>query len=120
MVVPTSRWEHEVDQVWRDDVALEMWIDVSKVPARVRLAGDLDESTGANLFGVVMECMAQGNVDFDFDISTACVHGSGWPLMDHIRDAVEGLGGRVTLTPASGREGWGWDAAPSGAAAARA
>ena len=96
--VPTPRWEHEIDQVWRDDVALEMWIDVSSDPVVVRLAGDLEDSTGANLIGVVMECMAQGSLDFDFDISSLCVHRSGWALMDHIRTTVKGRGGRVTLT----------------------
>ena len=94
---PAPRWEHEIDQVWRDDVALEMWIDVSSVPAVVRLAGDLKDSTGANLIGVVMECMAQGSLDFDFDISGLRVHRSGWALMDHIRTTVKRRGGRVNL-----------------------
>ena len=49
-----------LDVAWRDDVALEMWIDVTSEPVSIRLAGVLDESTGANLFDVVADCMAQG------------------------------------------------------------
>ena len=43
----------EVDRAWRNDVALEMWIDVTSEPVAIRLEGVLDESTGANLLGVV-------------------------------------------------------------------
>ena len=42
----------EVDRAWRNDVALEMWIDATSDPVAIRLAGVLDESTGANLLGV--------------------------------------------------------------------
>jgi hypothetical protein len=95
-----SQWRHETDCVWRDDVALEMWIDVTKLPFVVRLTGVLDASTGANLFDVVKECMDQGQLDFDFDISALCVDGSGWTLVDRVRAAVHGAGGRLTLTRA--------------------
>jgi hypothetical protein len=93
-----SQWRHETDCVWRDDVALEMWIDVTKLPFVVRLTGVLDASTGANLFDVVKECMDQGQLDFDFDISALCVDGSGWTLVDRVRAAVHGAGGRLALT----------------------
>ena len=57
----------EVDRAWRDDVVLEMWIDATSDPVAIRLAGVLDESTGANLLGVVEDCVAQGQLDFDLD-----------------------------------------------------
>ncbi len=100
----TSQWQREIDSVWRDDVALEMWIDVTKLPVVVRLAGLLDASTGANLLDVVRDCMDQGQMDFDLDISALFVDGSGWPLVDRLRAAVHGAGGRLTLIRASRNE----------------
>jgi hypothetical protein len=100
VVVPISEWQREIDRAWHDDVALEMWVDVTKLPVVVRLAGVLDASTGANLLDVVGDCMAQGQLDFVFDMSALCVDGSGWPLVDRIRVTVEGAGGRLTLTQA--------------------
>ena len=79
-------WQHDSDRAWVDDVALEMWIDVTKLPVAVRLAGLLDASTGANLLGVVKDCMAEGQLDFDFEISALEVDGSGWSLVDRIRE----------------------------------
>ncbi len=57
----------EVDRAWRDDVALEMWIDATSDRVAIRLAGVLDESTGANLLGVVKDCVDQGQLEFDLD-----------------------------------------------------
>ena len=99
-----SQWQRVIDRVWRDDVALEMWIDVTKLPVVVRLAGVLDASTGANLLDVVRDCMDQGQVDFDLDISALFVDGSGWPLVDRLRATVHGAGGRLTLTRGSRNE----------------
>ena len=48
-----------------------MWIDVTSEPVAIRLAGVLDESTGANLLSVVKDCVAQGRLDFDLDTSAS-------------------------------------------------
>jgi len=85
----------EVDTAWRRDVALEMWIDVTTDPVGIRLAGVLDESTGANLLSVVEDCVADGRLDFDLDTSALRVDGSGRRVIDAIRAQVVRGGGRL-------------------------
>jgi hypothetical protein len=85
----------EVDRAWRNDVALEMWIDATSDPVAIRLAGVLDESTGANLLSVVEDCVAQGQLDFDFDTSALRVEGSGWQVIERIRAQIHESGGRM-------------------------
>jgi hypothetical protein len=80
---------------WREDVALEMWIDVTSHPVDIRLAGVLDDSTGTNLFNVVAECVAQGQRDFHLDTSALRLDGAGWQVVERIRRHVHGAGGRV-------------------------
>ncbi len=85
----------EVDRAWRNDVALEMWIDVTSDPVVIRLAGVLDESTGANLLSVVADCVAQGRLEFDLDTSALRVDGSGWQVIDRLREQIHGSGGHM-------------------------
>jgi hypothetical protein len=89
-----------VDRAWRDDVALEMWIDVSSEPVAIRLAGVLDESTGANLLAVVRDCVAQGRLEFDLDTSALHVDRSGWQVIDRMRQQIVGSGGHLQCAPA--------------------
>ncbi len=84
-----------VDGAWRNDVALEMWIDVTSEPVAIRLAGVLDASTGENLFNVVADCVAQGQRDFHFDTSALRMDGTGWHVMERIRQQIHGAGGRM-------------------------
>jgi len=84
-----------VDGAWRNDVALEMWIDVTSEPVAIRLAGVLDESTGANLLKVVADCVAQGQKDFHLDTSALHICGTGWQVMERIRRQIHGAGGRM-------------------------
>jgi hypothetical protein len=90
----------EVDRAWRDDVALEMWIDVTSEPVAIRLAGVLDASTGANLLSVVRDCVAQGRLDFDLDTSALRVDGSGWQVINRMRQQIVDSGGHMHCTPA--------------------
>lgn len=83
------------DGAWRNDVALEMWIDVTSEPIAIRLAGALDESTGANLLDVVVDCVAQGRRDFHLDTSALHMDSAGWQVMERIRQKVHGAGGRL-------------------------
>jgi len=89
----------EVDRAWRNDVALEMWIDATSDPVSIRLAGVLDESTGANLLGVVKDCVAQGQLDFDLDTSALRIDRSGLMVIDQIRAQIHDSGGRLRGTP---------------------
>jgi len=84
-----------VDGAWRNDVALEMWIDVTSEPVAIRLAGVLEESTGANLLNVVADCVAEGQKDFHFDTSALHICVTGWQVMERIRRQIHGAGGRM-------------------------
>ena len=90
----------EVDRAWRDDVALEMWIDASADPVAIRLAGVLDAATGANLLDVVKDCVAQGQLDFDLDTSALRVDSSGLMVIDQLLAQVHESGGRLRGAPA--------------------
>ena len=85
----------DVDRVWRNDVALEMWIDATSDPVAIRLAGVLDESTGANLLGVVEDCVAQGQLVFDLDTSAVRIDSSGVQVIDRLRARIHDSGGRL-------------------------
>lgn len=52
---------------WKRDVALEMWVDVEHEPARIRLAGALDEATGSNLAAVVEELVDEGHSSLEIN-----------------------------------------------------
>jgi hypothetical protein len=89
----------EVDRAWRNDVALEMWIDVTSNPVSIRLAGVLDESTGANLLSVVRDCVAQGRLDFDLDTSGLRIDATGWQVIDRLRRQIHDFGGQMHGAP---------------------
>jgi hypothetical protein len=93
---PTQALRREVDdQAWRNDVALEMWIDVTSDPVGIRLAGVLDESTGTNLSDVVADCVAEGRLAFALDTSALRIGDSGWCVMGRIREQIERAGGKL-------------------------
>ena len=97
--VERSIWESE--RAWRNDVALEIWIDVTVVPVAIRLEGVLDESTGANLVDVVSDCMSAGRWDFFLDTSSLQIARSGWAVMHRLREQVRDAGGRLHWDPAT-------------------
>jgi hypothetical protein len=72
-----------------------MWIDVTSDPIRIRLAGVLDESTGANLPAVVEECVDQGQLDFELDTSSLRVEVSGQRVLGGIREQIFRAGGHM-------------------------
>ena len=85
----------DVELAWREDVALEMWIDVTSDPVVIRLEGVLDESTGGNLIDVVRDCMAEGRWDFDLDTSHLQIARSGWAVVNRMREQVHAAGGQL-------------------------
>jgi hypothetical protein len=91
----------EAERAWRNDVALEMWIDVKTVPVAIRLEGVLDESTGANLMDVVSDCMSEGRWDFFLDTSSLRIVRSGWAVMHRLREQVRDAGGHLHWDPAT-------------------
>ncbi|HXY27008.1 MAG TPA: hypothetical protein VEH82_01900 [Acidimicrobiales bacterium] len=88
---------HEGDVAWRRDVALEMWIDASTRPVSIRLAGVLDASTGANLMHVVEDCLDEGLREFTLDTTGLFIEGSGWQVVDEVREHVHHAGGSLQL-----------------------
>ena len=91
----------EPELAWHDDVALEMWIDVTTVPVAIRLEGVLDASTGANLLDVVNDCMSDGRWDFFIDTSSLRIARSGWAVMHRLRAQVRAAGGSLRWGPAA-------------------
>lgn len=82
---------------WREDVALEVWIDIEHRPASIRLAGTLDGATTADLISVVEELMADGHRSFVLDTRALSVRGQdGTDALLTLRDCVQRRGGQLT------------------------
>ena len=92
---PSTDARLAVDRSWHDDVALEIWVDVTADAVVIRLEGVLDASTGANLTEVVRGCQAEGRWDFDLDTGALRIDRTGWPLIDRLREQVHACGGRL-------------------------
>ena len=85
---------------WRPDVVLELWVDVDQEPVVIRLAGTLDDATGANLVAVVEELMADGCRAFELQAPELLVsHHGGVELLADLQRAVASSGGRLVLDP---------------------
>ena len=82
------------DRTWREDVAIEMWVDVTSDVVVVRLEGVLDGSTGANLTEVVRGCQAEGRWDFALDIRGLRMDRGGWVVLNRLRQQICATGGR--------------------------
>ena len=82
-------------QIWREEIALGLLIDVTLEPAIIRLTGVLDRSTGSNLAPVVAECMAEGTLDFALDTIGLEIDPSGYEVLDRVRAVVHEHGGRL-------------------------
>lgn len=89
---------------WRGDVALELWVDVEQVPARIRLAGTLDGTTAANLSAVVEELLAEGVRDVELATEgLRVVDSSAVGALADVERLVRRSGGRLTrVGPSSG------------------
>lgn len=83
------------DRAWREDVALEMWVDVTSGAVVIRLEGVLDASTGANLADVVRGCQAEGRGDVVLDTTALRMDRTGRALIEGLREQVEAAGGRL-------------------------
>ncbi len=82
---------------WRDDVALELWIDVGRRPATIRLAGTLDGTTAVNLVAVVAELIAEGIREFDLHTEALSVPGAdGVGTLRELGLLVQRSGGCLT------------------------
>lgn len=87
-----------VRQIWNEEIALGLLIDVTLEPALLRLTGVLDRSTGSNLAAVVTECMAGGTLCFELDTSGLEIEPSGHDVLDRVRAVVHEHGGKLYPT----------------------
>jgi hypothetical protein len=92
---------------WQDDVALELWVDAERSPARVRLAGTLDEATSPSLLAIVGELLDSGVRRIE--LVTDGLHTSepgGSASLVAVEAMVERSGGVLRLLPpGTGRHG---------------
>jgi hypothetical protein len=79
---------------WKRDVALEISVDVDRVPATVRLAGMLDGETAANLMALFAELIGEGFVDFELQTSALCVPDEcGLSVLNGLQRLIRGSDG---------------------------
>ena len=83
------------DRTWREDVALELWVDVTSDEVVIRLEGVLDGSTGTSLTDVVRGCQAEGKWDFVLDTGALRMDRGGWALLTRLRQQILAAGGRL-------------------------
>ena len=96
---------HRPSTAWRDDVALEVWIDIEHRPASIRLAGTLDGATTVDLISVVEELMANGHRSFVLDTRGLSMRGQeGTDALIALRDCVQRSGGQLTVEVERKRE----------------
>jgi hypothetical protein len=88
-------WRQEVDLAWRDDVALEIWIDATADVVGIRLEGALDEVTGTNLSRVIDECLSEGGTEFALDTRRARISRAGMAVMDRLDRKIGLAGGHL-------------------------
>jgi hypothetical protein len=83
------------DRAWRDDVALELWIDAAWTPVAIRLEGVLDETTGVTLLRVVGDLLAEGRLDFTLDTRALRITSLGTAVMTGVGRQIRGSGGHL-------------------------
>ena len=80
--------------VWKRDVALEISIDVDRMPATVRLVGMLDAETAVNLMAVFTELIGEGFVRFELRTSALCMPDKGGiAALTDLKQLVQNAGG---------------------------
>ncbi len=91
----SARVRSAARQIWREEIALGLLIDITLEPAIIRLTGVLDRSTGSNLAPVVAECIAEGTLDFALDTIGLEIDPSGHEVLDRVRAVVHEHGGTL-------------------------
>jgi ABC-type transporter Mla MlaB component len=79
---------------WRNDVALEIWVDGSGLSIGIRLSGTLDHVTATNLVSLVIELIEEGGRRFSLDIHGLYVaDGTGHAALSEVRRLIQSAGG---------------------------
>ena len=93
MTVTSGPWSRQ-RLAWRNDVALEIWVDGSGPSIGIRLSGTLDHVTATNLVSLVIELIDEGGRQFSLDIHGLCVaDGSGHAALSEVRRLIQSAGG---------------------------
>ena len=81
---------------WKRDVALEISVDVERIPVTVRFAGTLDTGTAVNLVALLMELIDEGHIDFELQASELCVPDeSGMEALTDLQHQLRKAGGNL-------------------------
>jgi hypothetical protein len=104
--------DDEPGQAWRNDVALQLWVDVSGDAVVITLEGVLDRATGANLVAIITECQAEGVSRFSFETRGVRVAHSGWEVVNRAQTEIRSAGGEfhwstADLRPYAWNRQWG-------------
>ena len=100
-VVRASAWWDgaqwcETEAAWKRDVALEMWVDVERVPILIRLEGTLERGTAGSLVSVVQDQILVGGREFELDTSALHVSdAAGFSALKALARLVSESGGRL-------------------------
>ena len=100
-VVRASAWWEgaqscETEAAWKRDVALEMWVDVERVPILIRLEGTLERGTAGSLVSVVQDQILVGGREFELDTSALHVSdAAGFSALKALARLVSESGGRL-------------------------
>jgi hypothetical protein len=95
---------HLLDVAWKMDPVLELWVNVETMPVTIRLAGVLDDLTGASVLHVVQELLDEGYRDFimqvdDLERIASDISAS----LEGIARVVNGAGGTLSWSSWPGR-----------------
>ena len=86
----------ETEAAWKRDVALEMWVDVERVPILIRLEGTLERGTAGSLVSVVQDQILVGGREFELDTSALHVSdAAGFSALKALARLVSESGGRL-------------------------
>lgn len=86
----------DLDEGWRMDPVLELWVDAEGRLATLRLRGLLDDRTGRNVRRVVDELLADGHVELAVDVGGLEVSGGGgFATLVDLEQDVRRAGGRA-------------------------
>lgn len=86
---------------WRNDVALEIWVDGCGPSISIRLSGTLDDATAAILASLVVELIEEGGRHFSLDTKGVCLtdqraHTTLAAALAEVRRLVQSGGGRLS------------------------
>ncbi len=85
-----------IRDAWRQDVALELWIDAQRDPVIVSMAGSLDATTAPSLVAAVRDLVEHGSGRVALETAARCItDADGLAAIGQLRRQVRAAGGRL-------------------------